>query len=104
MNRKDTFIIDAVRTPIGNFGGSLSIIRTDDLAAHVIRSLISRQDFDPKIIKLALGKKKGKDKDAYLGEVWEIKEKLNKLLNKSSNTRKRKKKSNKKDKATKKRG
>ena len=50
MNRKDTFIIDAVRTPIGNFGGSLSVIRTDDLAAHVIRSLISRHDFDPGLI------------------------------------------------------
>ena len=35
-------------------------------------------DFDPKIIKLALGKKRGKDEDAYLGEVWEIKEKLDK--------------------------
>ena len=50
MNRKDTFIIDSVRTPIGNFGGSLSIIRTDDLAAHVIRSLLSRHDFDPGLI------------------------------------------------------
>ena len=50
MNRKDTFIIDSVRTPIGNFGGSLSTIRTDDLAAHVIRSLISRHDLDPGLI------------------------------------------------------
>jgi len=50
MSRRDTFIIDAVRTPIGNFGGSLSKIRTDDLAAHVLRSLISRHDFDPSII------------------------------------------------------
>ena len=50
MSRKDTFIIDAVRTPIGNFGGSLSTIRTDNLAANVIRSLISRHDFDPGII------------------------------------------------------
>ena len=47
MSKKDTFIIDAVRTPIGNFGGSLSTIRTDDLAAHVIKSLISRHNFDP---------------------------------------------------------
>ncbi|SVC28227.1 uncharacterized protein METZ01_LOCUS281081, partial [marine metagenome] len=39
-----------VRTPIGNFGGALSTIRTDDLAAHVIRSLISRHDFPPDII------------------------------------------------------
>ena len=50
MSRKDTFIIDSVRTPIGKFRGSLSTIRTDNLAAHVIRLLISRQDFDPSII------------------------------------------------------
>ena len=50
MSRKDTFIIDSVRTPIGKFRGSLSTIRTDNLAAHVIRSLISRQDFNPNII------------------------------------------------------
>mgnify|MGYP001224625728 FL=1 len=48
MSRKDTFIIDAVRTPIGDFGGSLSQIRTDDLAAHVIKTLVSRHDFDAK--------------------------------------------------------
>ena len=47
MSKKDTFFIDAVRTPIGKFGGSLASIRTDDLAAHVIRSLIDRHDFDP---------------------------------------------------------
>ncbi len=50
MSRRDTFSIDAVRTPIGNFGGSLSTIRTDDLAAHVIRPLIRRHDFDPSLI------------------------------------------------------
>ena len=50
MSRRDAFIIDAVRTPIGNFGGALSTIRTDDLTAHVIRSLISRHDFPPDII------------------------------------------------------
>ena len=48
MSRKDTFIIDAVRTPIGDFGGALSQIRTDDLAAHVIKTLVSRHDFDAK--------------------------------------------------------
>ena len=47
MSRKDTFIIDAVRTPIGNYCGSLSTIRTDDLAAHVIQALLKRQKFDP---------------------------------------------------------
>ena len=39
---KEVFIVDGIRTPIGNFGGSLSIVRTDDLAALVIRELIKR--------------------------------------------------------------
>ena len=47
MSKKDTFIIDAIRTPIGKFGGTLSPVRTDDLAAHVIRSLMDLHDFDP---------------------------------------------------------
>ncbi|WP_019986784.1 3-oxoadipyl-CoA thiolase [Rudanella lutea] len=38
----DSFIIDAVRTPIGNFGGSLSPVRADDLAALPIRELLLR--------------------------------------------------------------
>ncbi|MCX6295544.1 MAG: 3-oxoadipyl-CoA thiolase [Bacteroidetes bacterium] len=39
---KKAFIIDGVRTPIGNLGGSLSTVRTDDLAALVIRELMKR--------------------------------------------------------------
>jgi len=39
---KDTFLIDAIRTPIGKFTGTLSPVRTDDLAAHVIRTLMER--------------------------------------------------------------
>ena len=38
----DAFIVDGVRTPIGNLGGSLSELRADDLAAHVIARLIAR--------------------------------------------------------------
>jgi len=42
------YIIDGVRTPIGNFGGTLAAVRPDDLAAHVIRELLARQpDADP---------------------------------------------------------
>jgi 3-oxoadipyl-CoA thiolase len=37
---KETYIINGVRTAIGNIGGSLSTIRTDDLAAFVIKELI----------------------------------------------------------------
>jgi 3-oxoadipyl-CoA thiolase len=39
---KNVFIIDAVRTPIGKYGGVLSAIRPDDLLALVIRVLIER--------------------------------------------------------------
>ena len=38
----DAFIIDGVRTPIGNLGGALSSVRADDLGAHAIRSLLAR--------------------------------------------------------------
>lgn len=44
----DTFIIDGTRTPIGSLGGSLALVRTDDLAAHSIRSLMNKYPFiDP---------------------------------------------------------
>jgi len=39
---KDVYIIDGIRTPIGNFGGSLSPVRCDDLGALVIKELITR--------------------------------------------------------------
>ena len=41
-----TFIIDAIRTPIGNFGGTLKDIRTDDLGAIPIRELVKRTKID----------------------------------------------------------
>lgn len=45
---KEAYIIDGVRTPIGKFGGTLSPVRTDDLAAHVIRELMLRNNaLDP---------------------------------------------------------
>ena len=39
---KEAFIIDAVRTPIGKYGGSLSSVRPDDLAVIVIKALLKR--------------------------------------------------------------
>jgi acetyl-CoA acyltransferase len=39
---QDAFLIDGVRTPIGNIGGALSSVRPDDLAAHAIASLLAR--------------------------------------------------------------
>lgn len=38
----DSYIIDGIRTPIGNFGGTLSPVRVDDLGALVISELIKR--------------------------------------------------------------
>jgi acetyl-CoA acyltransferase len=42
----DALIFDAVRTPIGAFGGALSDVRPDDLAAHTIRALLDRAGVD----------------------------------------------------------
>ncbi len=44
---EETVIVDSVRTPIGKYGGVLSTVRPDDLAALVIRSLIERSHLDP---------------------------------------------------------
>jgi 3-oxoadipyl-CoA thiolase len=38
----EAFICDAVRTPIGRYGGALSAVRPDDLAAHVLKALAAR--------------------------------------------------------------
>lgn len=45
---KEVFIVDGLRTPIGNFGGTLNPIRTDDLAALVIEALVNRNSTIPK--------------------------------------------------------
>jgi acetyl-CoA acetyltransferase len=37
------YLVDAVRTPIGRYGGALADVRPDDLAAHVIAALVARQ-------------------------------------------------------------
>ena len=39
---KEVFVIDAVRTPIGKYGGALSSVRPDDLLALVIKALVER--------------------------------------------------------------
>ncbi|GHB39526.1 acetyl-CoA acetyltransferase [Streptomyces xanthochromogenes] len=48
MSIRDVYIVDAVRTPIGKFGGALAAVRPDDLAGHVVRSLVDRTpELDP---------------------------------------------------------
>ena len=49
---KTVYLIDAVRTPVGKYGGALSAIRPDDLLAHVIRELLIRNPLiDPNDIE-----------------------------------------------------
>ncbi len=43
----EAFILDGVRTPIGRYGGGLSAVRPDDLAALVLRAAVDRSGIDP---------------------------------------------------------
>ena len=45
---KTTYIIDAIRTPLGNFGGTLATTRVDDIGALVIKTLMDRNPNVPK--------------------------------------------------------
>jgi acetyl-CoA acetyltransferase family protein len=48
----DAFVLDAVRTPFGRYGGALAEVRPDDLAAHVLRTLVERSpDLDPAAVE-----------------------------------------------------
>ncbi|MGI9223445.1 MAG: 3-oxoadipyl-CoA thiolase, partial [Woeseiaceae bacterium] len=48
----DAFICDAVRTPIGRYGGALSSVRTDDLGAIPIAALTERnKTLDPAAVE-----------------------------------------------------
>ncbi|WHF52767.1 3-oxoadipyl-CoA thiolase [Chryseobacterium gotjawalense] len=48
MMNTEAYIIDGIRTPIGSFGGTLSAVRADDLAAMVIEELVKRNPAIPK--------------------------------------------------------
>ena len=51
-----TYIVDSIRTPIGNFGGTLKDVRTDDLGAIPIKELIKRTNINTdKIDDVILG-------------------------------------------------
>jgi 3-oxoadipyl-CoA thiolase len=43
----EAFIVDAVRTPMGRYGGVLAPVRPDDLAAHVISEIVARNQVPP---------------------------------------------------------
>ena len=40
----EAFVCDAIRTPIGRYGGALSSVRADDLASLPIKALMARSD------------------------------------------------------------
>ena len=48
---REAWIVEAVRTPIGRYGGALASIRPDDLAAAAIRAVVDRSGIDPAVIE-----------------------------------------------------
>jgi len=48
---REAWIIEAVRTPVGRYGGALASVRPDDLAAAVIRAVVDRSGIDPALIE-----------------------------------------------------
>jgi 3-oxoadipyl-CoA thiolase len=48
---REAWIVDAVRTPIGRYGGALASVRPDDLAAVVIRSIVDRTGIDAGLVE-----------------------------------------------------
>jgi 3-oxoadipyl-CoA thiolase len=48
---REAWIVEAVRTPIGRYGGALAGVRPDDLAAAVIRAVVDRSGIEPGLIE-----------------------------------------------------
>ena len=47
----EAVILDAIRSPIGNLGGSLATVRPDDLAATLVKAIVQRNNLDPSLIE-----------------------------------------------------
>ena len=47
---REVVVVDALRTPIGRYGGALASVRPDDLAATVLKALVERTGVDPQRI------------------------------------------------------
>jgi acetyl-CoA acetyltransferase len=62
---RDVYVVDAVRTPFGRYGGALAGVRPDDLAAGVLRALVGRSPgLDPaRIDDVLLGNANGAGED-----------------------------------------
>jgi len=48
---REAWIVEAVRTPIGRYGGALASVRPDDLAAVVLRAIVDRSGINPAIVE-----------------------------------------------------
>jgi 3-oxoadipyl-CoA thiolase len=48
---REAWIVEAVRTPVGRYGGALATVRPDDLAALTLRAIIDRSGIDPSVIE-----------------------------------------------------
>ena len=48
---REAWIIEAVRTPVGRYGGALASVRPDDLAALTIRAVVDRAGIDPALVE-----------------------------------------------------
>jgi 3-oxoadipyl-CoA thiolase len=48
---REAWIVEAVRTPVGRYGGALASVRPDDLAALVLRAVVDRAKLDPGLVE-----------------------------------------------------
>ncbi|MEO5703611.1 MAG: acetyl-CoA C-acyltransferase [Candidatus Limnocylindrales bacterium] len=48
---REAWIVEAVRTPVGRYGGALASVRPDDLAALAIRAVVERSGIDPALLE-----------------------------------------------------
>jgi 3-oxoadipyl-CoA thiolase len=48
---REAWIVEAVRTPVGRYGGALASVRPDDLAALTLRAVVDRSGVDPAVIE-----------------------------------------------------
>jgi 3-oxoadipyl-CoA thiolase len=48
---REAWIVEAVRTPVGRYGGALASVRPDDLAALVVRAVVDRSGIDPALVE-----------------------------------------------------
>jgi len=52
---RNVVIVDAIRTPIGKYGGALKYVRPDDMLALLLRKIVERNNLDPRLIDDVLG-------------------------------------------------